>query len=89
MTKKGERREKGSGTIFQGTNGKIIARFPIGRNQNGAIQYKRQSFSTKKEAMRCLEEQKEEYKTLTTLDIQVMTVEEYMNKWLYLKHLAW
>ena len=38
MAKKVESRERVSGTVFQGVNGKIIAKYPIGRNQNGVIQ---------------------------------------------------
>lgn len=83
MAQKGIRREKGSGSVFLRSNGRYLAKYPIGRNKDGEIQYRNKTFSTKKEATRWLEEQKEEYKTLSALDIQVMTVEEYMNKWLY------
>lgn len=50
MAQKGIRREKGSGSVFLRSNGKYFAKYPIGRNKDGEIQYKSKTFSTKKEA---------------------------------------
>lgn len=48
MAQKGIRREKGSGTVFQGANGKYVAKYPMGSGVDGAIQYKKKPLLPRK-----------------------------------------
>lgn len=75
-----QRREKGTGTIYQRENGKWIGRVAVGRGANGKNQYKCFSGKTEAEVKRKI---REFNKSGAQADPTKVLFSDYLNDWLF------
>lgn len=75
-----QRREKGTGTIYQRENGKWIGRVAVGRGANGKNQYKCFSGKTEAEVKRKI---REFNKSVAQADPTKVLFSDYLNDWLF------